>query len=328
MVGGRSAWVRRLVALVVASAVAQGAAAGTGLIYVSHERSDNIVMLNKADEVVGQFKTCARPRGMLRLPDGKSLVVACGNDDTIAVYDLASHTLLKRFRDIPDPETFDLHPNGRDLYISNEDDSEATVLNLETGEVTAHHATGPEPEGVLATPDGKSVFVASEAGNLVHVIDTASGKVVKDIITGSRPRRFALAPGGKELWVSCEISGIVDIIDVETLASKGQINFLPKGMRREQVTPVDLVITRDGKTAYVALGRANHIAVVDVGTRAVKDYILVGRRPWGLRFSTDEKTLYVANGLSDDLSIIDIPSGKVRKTVPVGMVPYAVIVDD
>ena len=35
------------------------------------------------------------------------------------------------------------------------------------------------------------------------------------------------------------------------------------------------------------------------------DYILVGRRPWGLRLTKDERKLYVANGLSDDLSIID-----------------------
>ncbi|WP_210202515.1 PQQ-dependent catabolism-associated beta-propeller protein [Alsobacter soli] len=322
--GLRALWLVLLGVAACPSAVS----AATGLVYVSHERSDNIVMLNKEDEVVGQIKTCARPRGMTRTPDKKSLIVACGNDDTIAVYDLASRTLIKRFRDVPDPETFDLHPNGRDLYISNEDDSECSVLNLETGEITAHYATGPEPEGVLATPDGKRVFVASEAGNLVHVIDVPSGKVVKDIVVGTRPRRFALSPDGKELWVSCEIAGIVDVIDTATLQSKGQISFLPKGMRREQVTPVDLVMTRDGKTAYVALGRANHVAVVDVASRAVKDYILVGRRPWGMRFSTDEKTLYVANGLSDDLSIVDLASGKVRKTVPVGMVPYGIIVDD
>jgi YVTN family beta-propeller protein len=87
-------------------------------------------------------------------------------------------------------------------------------------------------------------------------------------------------------------------------------------------------MTRDGKTAYVALGRANHVAIVDVASRKVKDMILVGKRPWGLRLSRDEKTLYVANGLSDDLSIIDTTTGRVRKTVPVGMVPYAILVDD
>ena len=58
------------------------------------------------------------------------------------------------------------------------------------------------------------------------------------------------------------------------------------------------------------------------------DYILVGRRPWGLRLTKDEHKLYVANGLSDDLSIIDTATGRVSKTVPVGMVPYGILVDD
>jgi YVTN family beta-propeller protein len=91
---------------------------------------------------------------------------------------------------------------------------------------------------------------------------------------------------------------------------------------------VDLVMTRDGRRAYVALGRANHVAVVDVPARKVVDYILVGRRPWGLKLTKDETKLYVANGLSDDLSIVDTASGRVQRSVPVGRVPYAIVVDD
>ncbi|MFO1148363.1 MAG: PQQ-dependent catabolism-associated beta-propeller protein [Alsobacter sp.] len=322
-------WIGRLGAVGLAAVFSQAVqAAGTGLVFVSHERTDNIVILDKADNVVGEIKTCSRPRGMKFTPDKTAIIVACGNDDTIGVYDVASRKLVKRFRDIPDPETFDLAPNGRDLYISNEDDSEATLLDIQTGKVKGHYPTGGEPEGVLVTPDGKRVFVASEAANVVHVIDVEKNAVAKDILVGTRPRRFALSPDGKELWVSAELAGIVDIIDTQSLKAVAKIEFLPKGMRREQVTPVDLLMTKDGKTAYVALGRANHVAVVDVPTRTVKDMILVGRRPWGLRLSSDESTLYVANGLSDDLSIIDTATGKVRKTVPVGMVPYGILVDD
>ena len=181
---------------------------------------------------------------------------------------------------------------------------------------------------MLVTPDGKLVFVTSEAANLVHVIDVATQKVVKDIITATRPRRFALTPDGKELWVSCEMSGLVEIIDTATLTEIGRVEFQPKGMRKEEVTPVDITMTASGKTLYAALGRANHVAVVDVAKRAVSDYILVGKRPWGLRLTKDEKKLYVANGLSDDLSIIDTSSGKVLKSVPVGIVPYGILIDE
>ena len=62
-------------------------------------------------------------------------------------------------------------------------------------------------------------------------------------------------------------------------------------------------MTKDGKTAYVTLGHANNIAVVDVATHAVQGYILVGKRAWGVTLSRDDKTLYVTDGLGDDLTV-------------------------
>jgi YVTN family beta-propeller protein len=94
------------------------------------------------------------------------------------------------------------------------------------------------------------------------------------------------------------------------------------------VTPVDVLIAKDGKRAYVALGRANHVAVVDVNSREILDYILVGKRAWGLALTHDEKRLYVANGLSDDITIIDTESLKALTSIPVGMVPYGILIDD
>ncbi len=310
----------------VAATPAPGA--GTKLIFVSNEKSNTLTILDSSDTVIKTLPTCARPRGMRFSADRKQLYVGCGDDNTIAIYEIATQRLVKRYRDVSDPETFDLHPNGRDLYISNEDDSEATVLDVETGEIKARYPTGPEPEGVLATPDGKHVFVASEVANLVHVIDVEQKKITKNIPVGNRPRRFALTPDGTELWVSAELSGLVDIIDTVKLEVVGRVDFAPRGIRRDTVTPVDLVITRDGKRAYVALGRANRVAVVDVPSRSVLDYILVGKRPWGLQLTRDDRKLYVANGLSDDLSIVDTSSLRVLKSIPVGMVPHSVLIDD
>ena len=253
--------------------------------------------------------------------DKSGFFLACGDDDTIALYDIAARKFTKRFRGIPDPETFDLHPDGRHLYVSNEDDALVSVIDIETGTTVAVYETGEEPEGVLITPDGKLAFATSEAASLVHVMDTAKGEVIKDIIVSTRPRRMALTPHGKELWVSAELSEVVDIIDVASLTTLGNVAFLPKGMRREQVTPVDVLITKDGAIAYVALGRANHVAVVDVKSRTVLDYLLVGKRPWGLKLNKVKSLLYVANGLSDDVTIIETASNRSLVSVATGQVP-------
>lgn len=163
---------------------------------------------------------------------------------------------------------------------------------------------------------------------MVHVIDAATNQIRNNVTVGNRPRRFAITPDGGEVWVTSELAGEVTILDGRTDRIKGTIPFKPKGFRDEDVTPVGIVMTRDGKTAYVTLGRANHVAVVDVAKREIEDYILVGRRAWGATLSRDEKTLYVVNGLSDDLSIVDTGKRRVLKSVPVGRVPYGVVVDD
>jgi PQQ-dependent catabolism-associated beta-propeller protein len=303
-------------------------AAGTGNIIVSNEKSSTLTVLDASDTVVKSIETCARPRGMHFSADRTQFYVGCADDDQIAIYDTKSLELVGRILDVEEPETFDLHPDGRRLVISNEEDAAATVFDVVDREFVDEFETGEEPEGVQITPDGKLAFVASEAANLVHVIDLEQGEVIKDILVDTRPRRFALTPDGKELWVSAELAGIVNIIDLKTLKLVADIPFLPTGFRKEQVTPVDLLITRDGQRAYVALGRANHVAVVDVPGRKVIDYLLVGKRSWGLALTRDEKKLYVANGLSDDITIIDTASLKSIKSVPVGMVPYGILIDD
>ena len=163
---------------------------------------------------------------------------------------------------------------------------------------------------------------------MVHVVDAEAGVVTDNIVVGTQPRRLLLLPDGKELWVSNELSGQVSVIDRAANRVSTTLDFLPPGFRQVDVTPVGMTMTRDGKSAIVALGRANHVAFVDTATRKVEDYVLVGSRAWGVALSPDEKTLYVANGLSDDLSIVDMGSRKAVRSVPVGRTPHSVLVDD
>lgn len=313
---------------ILLTAPASALASGSGLAIVPNERADTLSIISPDHEVVRTVETCARPRGVHFSADRSTFFVGCADDDLIAIYDTATFALVGRIRGVPAPETFDLHPDGRRLIVSNEEDAAASVYDVKTGQFIADYETGEEPEGVQVTSDGRLVFVASEAANLVHVIDLEADEVIADILVDTRPRRFALTPDEKELWVSAELAGVVNIIDVETLKLVDDIAFLPTGFRKEQVTPVDLIITADGSRAYVALGRANHVAVVDVAARKVLTYILVGKRAWGLALTTDEKLLYVANGLSDDVTIIDTDSLEAIASVPVGRVPYDVLIDD
>jgi YVTN family beta-propeller protein len=68
------------------------------------------------------------------------------------------------------------------------------------------------------------------------------------------------------------------------------------------------------------------VAVIDTKTYAVKQYILVGQRPWHMALDPDSSKLYVANGLTNDMTIIDVVSLEAIKSVPVGRLPWGVAV--
>ena len=96
------------------------------------------------------------------------------------------------------------------------------------------------------------------------------------------------------------------------------------GLRKEAIQPVGISIAADGKTAFVALGPANRVAVVDATSHQVIKYLLVGQRVWHTAFTPDEKWLLVTNGISNDVSVIDVAALKVTKTIQVGELPWGI----
>ena len=128
--------------------------------------------------------------------------------------------------------------------------------------------------------------------------------------------------------MSAEIGGTVSVIDAVTRDIKHKVTFEIPGISAELIQPVGVRITKDGSKAYVALGPANRVAVVDANTYEVKDYLLVGQRVWQLAFSPDGSHLFSTNGISNDISIIDTAKDEVIQSVQVGEQPWGVAVAD
>ena len=298
-------------------------------------------------ELVDRIGPIDDPEAFDFSPDGETMYISLEDDAMLGILNLREYfegreekpeLTVAEASEVGDDDDFDddddeeeEEEEDEDEEEEGEDDDEEGEDDDDNGEMIEGMTTvevGQEPEGILVSPDGNTVFVTSEVANMVHVVDAASESIVANIVAGNRPRRFAVPAGGDMLWVTNELSGSISIIELGAMEVTATIEFKPKGFRPEDVTPVGITTTTDGSTAFVALGRANHVAVVDVASREVEDYILVGSRAWNTTLNRDESILFVANGLSDDISIIDVADRKVIKSVPVGRVPYAVLVDD
>ena len=87
-----------------------------------------------------------------------------------------------------------------------------------------------------------------------------------------------------------------------------------------------MTISPDGSLAFVSLGRAQSIAVIDVkGRKLVRTIDNVGGRPWGIAVGADGKTLFTANGPSGDVSIVDVASGTVTARIATGGRPWGAV---
>jgi PQQ-dependent catabolism-associated beta-propeller protein len=303
-----------------------GAAHAQGIAYVSSEKDNALTMIDLATlSVKGTVPTCKRARHIQLTPE-RRIMVACTDSNEADVIDPATGKSLRRVPLGDEPEAFDLSPDGKTIYVSNEDEAEASFIDAASGKKLQSIKVGQEPEGVKVSADGKTLYVTSEVASLVHVIDIATAKVVKNVKVGKRPRRMAITADGKELWVTNELDASVSIIDTATHGVIATMKFEVKGARAQDITPVGMLMTRDGKRAFVALGKANHVAFVDVAARKTTQLVLVGKRAWNLALDKAEKRLLVVNGLSDDLTVVDVPGAKAIKSIPVGRVPYGVVI--
>ena len=186
------------------------------------------------------------------------------------------------------------------------------------------------------------VYVADEEANTVSVIDGASFKKTGSIPVGQGPHNVQVAPDGKWLWVtnngepgkpdekmpSAKMPksgngvmasagpGAVWAIDTTTDKVVGKV---PVGMH-----PAHVVVTPDGRHAYVTNGGANSVSVVDISALRVVETIPVGTSPHGMRISPDGRQAWVANLKGGTVSVIDTASRKEIAQLPVGKGPAQV----
>lgn len=295
--------------------------------YVTNEK-DNTISVIDIDrlEVVETLDVGMRPRGITFNRDYSQLYICASDSDAVQVMDMATRTIVADLPSGADPEQFALHPDDRRLYIANEDNAVVTVVDTKERTVIAQVDVGVEPEGMAVSPDGAWAVNTSETTNMLHWIDTETNELVDNTLVGQRPRHVEFTRDGDLLWASSEIGGTVTVIRVADREVLRTVEFRIPGVHRDRIQPVGIRLSDDGRYAFVALGPANHIAVIDARTYEVLDYLLVGRRVWHMAFARNGELLLTTNGVSGDVTVIDVDKLKPIKTIKVGRYPWGVAV--
>src|ERR1700690_470038 len=111
-----------LIALFLGVACSRGIAKDTRLLFVSNERTNNLIIIDpRTNKVVKDLRTSRRPRDMHFSADHTKLYVACGDDDVIDIIDVAKLEVVGKLNTGPSPETFAMDEKRHRIYVSDEE---------------------------------------------------------------------------------------------------------------------------------------------------------------------------------------------------------------
>jgi YVTN family beta-propeller protein len=243
-----------------------------------------------------------------------------------------------------------LAPDGKTMLVANSgahDPETLQVISTATGKPIQTIPYGA-PDGVVfglayapKGPNGPQAFASGGGFNTIHSFNVASDGTLTpagDISLGSPtanifPMGLGVTPDGMTLMAADNLTNAVSVIN---LGAQSDNNTVPAVAATIPVGayPYTVVVSPDGKRAYVSNEQDGTISVINVTAvtaavaaatapvtvKAVVATIRVGAHPTGMVFGPGAR-LYVANANSDTISVIDRTANAVVRTISV--LPHA-----
>ena len=274
--------------------------------------------------------------GMVLTHDGKLLIAT--TDTGVAFLDVdklisgKGAALLGEFSDGPNAASIYVNVTADDhfAFVSDESQSTITVVDLAKARTNGYSIssivgripTGIAPIALTFSPDGRLLYSSSEIA-----MDSWGWRSTCPLEEPQPSKPDLRQPEGAIL--------VIDVAKAETTPESSVVAKVPAGC-----VPVRLVLSPDGKRAYVSLRDENALAVFDSG-KLVSDpahaqiaRVPVGTAPVGVAVVNSGKSILVTNsnrfagGASDDQSVnivsdqlIATPDRAVVGQIPAGAFP-------
>lgn len=222
--------------------------------------------------------------GLAITADGKRLVVANYENDSIHLVDIASRTTTS---------TLDLRPGGgvpggefpfwvvikgkTTAYVTSERDREVVVVDISgpSPVVAARIPLRGQPVRAALSPDQQHLFVTEGSQDTVAVISTTSNKVLEEINTvapagvfanrlgfkGASPNSVAVSPDGTRLYITNAGANDLAVIELGGDGGTGKDEYWRKsqilGLIPTGWYPNSVSVSADGWTLYAVNGKSN-----------------------------------------------------------------------
>jgi YVTN family beta-propeller protein len=341
---------------------------GEKLYVIAQEDNSLLVVDPEARKILNKITVGNYPHSVILSNDGQRAFVSNQWSDNVSVIDLTSSKVIDTLITGNGPAGLSLSADGKFLYVVNSYASNISVFDLNTGEERKRFDAGNNPTGIQLSPDGETLYVTSRRALIapygetlkseITVVDESTQRITerRNIESAYMMENIAFTPSGdlalitmirpKNLVPSIQVEQgwmmTYGIVIIEQKENGKEIQLLLDEPNAYYPDPFDIVITPDGRKAFVSHSGVNTISVVNIdsirsiiaesstetlitysnhlgiSSRIVLKRIKTGADPKGLALSPDGKLLYVAEQLEDRIAIINTGSLETIGTIDLG----------
>jgi DNA-binding beta-propeller fold protein YncE len=258
------------------------------------------------------------PHEVVASADGRFAWVADSGATSVTLVDLEKRTAVKTLQlDDCGPHDVAMPRSGAPLVITCAQQKVLLEIDPWSGEEVRRHALDVEGAWMTAVSrDGARAFTANLEGGGMTAIDRRSGAIT-NIKTSEGEIGIDVTPDGREVWLANMTTSKITVLDAKTVEV---LDTFDAGAER----PLRVRMTPDGKRAVMTFGGARKVAVYDVATRKVVQWIEIESGSKVLTISPDGSKAAVSAPHKDAVMILDLVSGRMLAKIDVAGKPDGV----
>jgi YVTN family beta-propeller protein len=214
-------------------------------------------------------------------PRHSKLYVLNADQDSMSIFDVATHSLIKTIRVGKNPHGIASNKAQTRVYVSTEGDRGLTIVDsVRDVAIKRYTVFGLRPNEIDVTPDGRFVYIPVLNDGRYEVFDTTKEEIVARIATDGWPHNAVVSPDGRYAYL------MPDTRPVEMSAEAASSAGLPASINKNVYvvdtstqnvianiplpnTPRPTAISPDGKRLYLNTNNLNGFLVVDLEARKV-----------------------------------------------------------